>query len=503
MHTSPSAKPSTSVLWPAALVFALVASLLGFVVAHFGPVIGGVIVIALCSIIWGWVYLSSHLPVVSLSRIKFVALVVLVAILPFENTLNLLIGFSLKPLVLIPFVICVDALLHILASGKSARPKLLNVAAVVLMLWAICYIPVTLLLPVPPLHALTGSLLGFFIQFRALIYYFALLSLALDAQQTKRMFWIVLGTLFILVSYGVYEFLFERYGLVNFVLAHSKHAAISEYGLDRSLYYQQYSSGSYRSMSFSLEFVAFGYAGFVLASIVSALVCLAPHWRKKAYFWSLPLISVLGLLSSQTVSAIGSFLVSCLLIWIMWKQKIKMYYSMLLLILALVVLLLAIAYFPEVVGRLSDILTGRDIQADWHHAYNAQFFRAEFSKYVFLGYGTGVAGPTEAKYFRGYGVEHEYFGNAIQWGWPGLLLYVIFMISLIRHTYRIRHLFPAGSVRYALSVGLFVVAVGYSLIGFYHNVWGQSSVDVCFLVLLAMLTSGNWSRVEPTSQPGT
>jgi hypothetical protein len=149
-----------------------------------------------------------------------------------------------------------------------------------------------------------------------------------------------------------------------------------------------------------------------------------------------------------------------------------------------------------------DIVRGDDFQASWHHAYNAQFFREEFSKYILLGYGTGVAGPTEAKYFRGYGVEHEYFANAIQWGWPGLLIYILFMLSLLRRTWASRFCFPKGSVRYALSVGLFAVAVGYTLIGFYHNVWGQSSVDVQFLVLLAMLTSGDWSKIEAKGNVG-
>jgi hypothetical protein len=486
----------TSVSWFRLFLGLITAVVLGTTVAYVGPLIGGGIAVILCGMVLGLLYFSSSLPASLVNNIKFTAIVLLVSILPFENTLNLLVGFSLKPLAIIPFFFCIDSAMRTLVSGKHRIPKMFEFAATTLIIWAILYIPMTLLLPVPPLQALMGGLLGFFIQFRALFYYFAVRSISLDSRQTQRLLQVILVTLFVLTAYGVYEYMFDRYGLADYLLEHSQHPAISEYDMARGLRYQQYTIGTYRSMSFSLEFVTFGYSGFVLSSIFFALLLINPHWRKRIRLWILLIVAVLGLLSSQTISAIGSFLMSCALVWGIWKQKVKLYYGIAVLVVIVIIGFIASRSLPEVVDRMVDIVKGDDLQARWHHAYNARFFREEFSKYVLLGYGTGVAGPTEAKYFHGYGVEHEYFANAIQWGWPGLLIYILFMLSLLRRTWVSRFRFPKCSVRYALSVGLFAVAVGYTLIGFYHNVWGQSSVDVQFLVLLAMLTSGDWSRIE-------
>jgi hypothetical protein len=475
----------------------LIALVIGVIIAHLPPFVGGVLVIVLFLIFLSFFYFLERANFSWVDDLKFKSAIFLVIILPFQNTLNLLVGFSLKPLALIPMFFCIDQIVLIFASGKFKKPNFFELFSILLIVYAIIYIPPVLLLPFDALDALFGSVLGFFVQLQGLLYYFFIVNIRLTPQRTRRLFVCIIVVLFVLVGYGVYEYLFDQYGLADFLVKHSNHPAIS--GVEVMLYRQRYYAIEpvYRSMSFELDFVSLGYYGFFLSSVFFALVLLNPYWRGKIGLWGLLLIAIFGLLSSLTISAIGCFVISCVIIWWVWREKIKLAYTIVLVTLAIVIFLGAILGIPGVTERIQDVFMGKDIQFASHRELNSRLWSEEFFKYVF-GRGTGVSGNTAINYFEGYFIENEYIGNVSEWGWAGFLLYIFFIFSLLGNTWRLSRIFPKGSVRRALSVGLFTVTIGYILIGFYHNVWGQSNVDVLFLTLLALLQSGDWSKIEHT-----
>jgi hypothetical protein len=63
------------------------------------------------------------------------------------------------------------------------------------------------------------------------------------------------------------------------------------------------------------------------------------------------------------------------------------------------------------------------------------------------------------------------------------------MISLLMHISKITRSYQWRSIVYALGDGIYCVTLVYILIGFSHNVWGQATIDVHFMMLL-----GIWSQ---------
>jgi hypothetical protein len=430
-------------------------------------------------------------------RIKYLSMLGLLIILPFQNSLNLLIGFSIRPLTLgLPIFFLVDDILAFwsLKRKRIRRLNLFDVSALSLIIFAVFYLPVS---------ALAGSILGgaygFVTQFQGLFAYFVIRKLSLNDDQVRKILVAMLISLVMMVGYGFFEFMWAQYRHIDWLVAHSSHPFVQDGANLVRGYYRQTMSGAayYRSQSFELEFISFGYSGYVLSSTLLPGVLLSRRWRKNRWMWIALALAVLGLVSSVTISAIGIFFLA---FWIVGWEGLRhrgnaKYAWVSLPVLAVVGLIVAGVLFPQVMTPIRQRLSSLSLSARHEvHTRGNLILWDRVSPFLIFGRGTGTSGPGSAKFFPSsqydYFVENEYLSNIAEWGLPGLLFYLLFMFSLGRHILRMKRQYPYGSLGYALGVGLFSIFIGYVLVGFYHNVWGQSSIDVQFMTLLALWTRG-------------
>jgi hypothetical protein len=433
-------------------------------------------------------------------RIEYLSVLGILVILPFQNSLNLLIGFSIRaPILGLWAFFFMDTLLTQFASRREQTWKLCLFEAMALLLtfWAIIYLPVAAWA-----GSIFGGVYGFIVQFQGILAYFVIRSLSLTEKQIRKLLAVMLVSLVIMVGYGFYEFMWAQYKHIDWLVAHSRHPFVQDLGslAGRAYYRQQWVAGaSYRSQSFELEFVSFGYSGYVLSSVLLAVVVLGRRWRKSRRMRIALGLAVLGLGSSVTLSAIGIFFLSFWIVgWEAFRRRGNAKYAWILLpTLAMAGIIVAWAIFPHIFVPIQERLAGLSL-ADRHqiHTRGNLVLLERVLPFVLMGRGTGTSGPGALKFFPSeefptYFTENEYLGNIAEWGLPGLLVYLLFMFSLARHIIRLKRRYRWGSLGYALGVGLFCVTIGYSLIGFYHNVWGQSSIDVQFMTLLALWTQGS------------
>lgn len=430
-------------------------------------------------------------------RIKYLSMLGLLIILPFQNSLNLLIGFSIRPLTLgLPIFFLADDVLAFWSVKRNhiRRLYLFEFLALSLILFAVFYLPVS-----ARAGSIVGGAYGFVTQFQGLFAYFVIRNLSLNDDQARKILVAMLIPLVIMVGYGFFEFMWAQYEHIDWLVAHSSHPFVQDRANLIGGYYRQTMSGAayYRSQSFELEFVSFGYSGYVLSSILLAGVLLVRRWRKSRWMWIALALAVLGLASSVTISAIGIFF---LVFWIVGWEGLRhrgnaKYVWVSLPVLAIVSLIIVGVLFPQVMTPIRQRLSSLSLSERHEvHARGNLVLWDQVSPFLIFGRGTGTSGPGSTKFFPpgqyDYFVENEYLSNIAEWGLPGLLFYLLFMFGLGWHILRMKRRYPCGSLGYALGVGLFCVSVGYVLIGFYHNVWGQSSIDVQFMTLLALWTGG-------------
>ncbi len=426
-------------------------------------------------------------------RIKYLSVLLTLIILPFQNTLNLVVGFSIRALILVIWALFfVDLILVLFSSPKRVRQlSFFEQMALVLSGWAVIYLPVSFLVA----DSLLGGIQGFLVQFQGIFAYFVVRSLKLTERQTKKILLIMLISLVVMVGYGFYEFIWGQYQLIDWLVAHSNHPYIQQaQGQVYLGYYRQLQSGIdyYRAQSFELEFVSFGYSGYVLSSCLLAVVLLSRRWRKSPWLWMALLASALGLISSVTLSAIAIFFFSFWFIgWEALRHRGNAKYVWILMPILAIISLISIWFisphtFAPVQKRLEKISLADRSQV--HLIDNQKVLAQVLPQVVLIGRGTGTSGPGSGH--SGYFIEQEYAGNAAEWSWLGLGIYMVFMFSLLRHIIRLKRRYQWGSLGYALGTGLLCVTIGYLLIGFYHNVWGQSSIDVQFMILLILWTQG-------------
>jgi len=437
--------------------------------------------------------------VIPLTRFKFLLILALVIVAPYQNSLNLVLGFSTRPVILGTLaVLFLDGLRVLAQSGQ--KPSLMEQAALLWIALAILYIPMAIFTAGSVARGILAGIYGFLLQFQGVFAYFAIRSLRLSAAQAKAFLLALVVSLVLMVGYAFYEFLFARYALVNWLVSNSAHPFVQDQASLMQSYYRMKLSGPafYRSQSFELEFVSFGYSGFVTSSLVLAMCLLSRRWCRRPLAWIAVVVSSLGLVSSFTISSIASFLVSALLVLCVRTahKGVPKLGWMGLLVAAAILVAVTILAAPHVVAPIRERLANLQlVERHEVHADAASEYLGRVVPSLFIGRGTGTAGPGSSKFlpkeeYRLF-IENEYLGNIAEWGVPGLLIYLFFMFTLARHLIHLLRLYRYGSLGYALLVGLFSVALGYAVIGFYHNVWGQSSIDVQFMSLVALCTQGS------------
>jgi hypothetical protein len=431
-------------------------------------------------------------------QIKYLSIIGLLVILPFQNSINLLLGFSIRPLTLgLPIFFLIDDLIVFLISKRRAirKPYNFEVVTIGLIVLAISYLPAS-----ASAGSLIGGIYSFIFQFQGIFTYFVIRNLSLKEDQSKKLLVIMLISLVIMVGYGIVEFLWAQYSHIDWLVAHSNHPFVQDQANLISGYYRAAQTGpaSYRSQSFELEFISFGYSGYVLSSLLLAVLVLAPRWRKKPWMWVALVLAVLGLASSVTISAIGVFFLSFCIVGfngLLHRGNAKFVW-VLLPVLAVGGLVVTYMLSPQLATPILQRLENLSLSSRHavHIRFN-QFYLEKVKPFLFFGRGTGTSGPGSTKFFPfgeyGYFVENEYLSNITEWGILGLLVYLLFMFSLGWHILRKKRQYRYGTLGHALGIGLLSVFIGYVLIGFYHNVWGQSSIDVQFLTLLALWTRGS------------
>jgi hypothetical protein len=431
-----------------------------------------------------------------LGKFKFVVILMLIVILPFQNTLNLLLGFSIRPVTLGLLAV---SFFHSILTLLKRRQKLYFFEQLAL-LWiglAIFYIPVTALTSKNIIAGIEAGIFGLMIQYQGFLAYFVVRGMQFSKLQTFWILKVMLISLTVLVGYGFYEYFWGQYQLLDWLVEHSRHPHIleGEYGYFR----QRVGAIYYRSQSFVLEFVSFGYFGYVLSSILFAALALSQQVRKKFILWIALALAMLGLFSSLTLSGIAILLLTiCVVGWEAWRKRGNAKYLLLLIPLFAVFSFIVVMIFkPSITETIFEQLDYQKSIAERlqvHIDINKEALNKTPIETLILGRGIGTSGPGSRRYFPSnqydFFIENEYIGNLAETGFLSLILYPLLMISLLMHIRKITRSYQWRSIGYALGVGIYCVTLGYILIGFSHNVWGQAAIDVHFLMLIGIWSQG-------------
>lgn len=408
-------------------------------------------------------------------------LLFLAFMLPFENTLNLVLGYTLRPLTLfIPFLLFLFVLYRIFEN--KFKLNLLDILALLLMAIGFIYI-----FPALTTISLSEAMMGFFLQFQAFFVYFIVRYFTFEKEEILKLSKVAFICLFILLAYGVYEFIFARYELIDWIVANSHHPFAKSQANSTEGFYRQKFLGDflYRSQSFLLEFVSFGYYGFLLSSICFAVYFL--HKVKKKRFLLLALIiSFLGLLSSVTLSSLTATLVTFAIVFgfSVYNDIRKLFNLIKVVFFSICVFFLFYAFNQETKEFIDNSLEAVSlIDRLQAHSNATKEDNSSFFLNNLFGHGTGVAVTN----IEGLFIEQEYKGNFAEWGLLGYLLYIAFYLVLIYTITKLIKINPLHSLGYALSVGAFCLAIGFGLTGFVHNLWGSSTSLVIFFGLVGIL----------------
>ncbi len=440
-------------------------------------------------------------------RIKYLSILAIFVVLPFQNTLNLIVGFSIRAGMLVVITLFFIDTIFTLIFLRGKHVQKLNhfeAASLAFMLLAVLYLP-----GAAAAGSLVGGIQSILQRFQGVFAYFIVRNLPLKEKQVKRLVLVMLIPLVIMVAYAVPEFLWWRYQLIDWLVANSTHSFIQEGGAVG--YYRQYWSGSenFRAQSFELTFLALGYSGHMLSSVLLAMVFLSRRWRKKLWPRLALVLAILGTVASATLSSIAIILIAFGMVGLIALQRRGNAKFIWLFAVGFVVIgilaggIVGQMLFPDQLALIVDRIVHLNIvnRLMVHVGSSESAWRSVSAEVFLIGKGTGV--PTMQRYFglENY-IEHEYLGDLIAWGVLGLVVYSLFMLSLFVLIIHVGRHYVWGSLGYALGVGLFCIALGYFLIGFAHPIWGQTSTDVHFMTLLALWTRGYalFKDVESSNQ---
>lgn len=295
-----------------------------------------------------------------------------------------------------------------------------------------------------------------------------------------RFFYILL--MFIAV-FGFFEYFFAQYFLADLVARFGR--GITDDYLESGLYLQKVNTnllGIYRSMSFIMEFVYFGYYA-MFAFFISATKCFYEGgWSRLV--WAA--LAFMGLCSSVTMSAVGMAMVGlALLIAFKGSMRAKIVAgggvaaAILTAIPVIMTLDKDVAFKPLL--RVTKILAGEDAALAGHLGVRLEVI------------------PLLGKSWRTL-YEHEYFDALYRLGIYGGSLYIGLSAFFLFKALRMIKL----SGRYqAQVVPIALLFIGFLAIGFTHHTLrvGVSALAFIFLAMIENSCNDEASRAPPSREP--
>ena len=422
--------------------------------------------------------------VILLKIFRYYTLLFLLILYPYQNTLNMLVGFSLKPIWLgLPFLLFIDVIFRRVAAGRKF--------GIFVERYGLLYLVVGLIfLPLALIVSFIGAVQGFLVQYLGIFSFFVFKDLRVDERRKKIMIVAIFSSLFVTVVYGIYEYFFARFALVDWLIAHSSNSFVNGSIPVENSFKRVTAGVFYRSQSFELAFLEFGYQGFLLSTLSLGILFLWSDLRKKVWMAIATLLSFIGMLSSLTFSAVGMFIAG-FFYFIFGLRGFKRLRRVILLSLLMfffaVALLFTIPQFRDTVGLALEFNSAGSKLAV-HTDAGSLFESSHVLSYLIIGRGTATASTSQRWFPVEWFVENQYVATVVETGIIGLAVYILFMISIYLHLRRIKKRFQYGSFDYALVVSLIWVWVFYVAVGFIHGAWG-SDVDFMFMGLVGLISN--------------
>jgi hypothetical protein len=280
----------------------------------------------------------------------------------------------------------------------------------------------------------------------------------------------------VVTAYGIYEYFFAQYQLADIVAARGK--VTTEY-MYMGMYLQKINTANrfYRSMSFILEFVYFGYFG-----LASVFLCVAWYMRShtKTALVSI-LIAVFGTLTSLSMSTVAAGFVSLVAYGLLKARPRKKFILLIVLAIGIGVyysLIVMVNNKIDVgfVKRLVMVAEGTDYSTQQH----MQLSWEELSKVSFLGK------SWETTY------EHEYIDAYMRMGILGATTY--FLVYLLIYL-RIAKVMLTRSPLAVWAAPAFLLMTSFIFIGFVHHSFCATNLTAFFLILFATVENSiRWEK---------
>jgi hypothetical protein len=426
---------------------------------------------------------------ISMSDRRYSLLLSLLLVYPYQSTLNLLVGYSIKPLTYgVPFLLFLGVIFRRINTMPPGRRFTLPIEKYSLLnlVTALVFLPLSLAI------SFEGASMGFLVQYVGVFSFFVFKDLRINSKQKETIIFAMIASLFVSVVYGVYEYLFARFVLVDWLVAHSSHSTITGDIPLNETYKLMFYVGSvfYRSQSFELAFLAFGWQGFFLTTLLLGILFLWDSLRRKIWMALAMLLSFLGMVSSVTLSAVGMFVVGYFyfLLHLRGLRKIRIVF---LSILMLGILILSIFLIPSVRQTVELGLEYNSAKNKLAaHEIDSNFDRADVLHNFIMGRGTASSSTLQRWFPEEMYVEHQYYSTIAERGIIGLIVYLLFMYSIYSHLRSMKRSLRYGTLDYAVVVSLIWVWVFYVVVGFIHNSWGYD-IDFMFMGLVGLISNRN------------
>jgi len=412
---------------------------------------------------------------------RYYLALLLLLIYPYQNTLNLIIGFSLKPITYgLPFLLFIAIIFKRFKTSPAGSRFVLPLERYSLLdlTTAVIFLPLAMVI------SFTGALTGFITLYLGVFSFFLFSDLRINAKKRNILVLVLLASLLISVVYGVYEYLFAKFELVDWLVERSSHAFLEG---DISEGYKRYSDIFYRSQSFELGFLPFGYQGFFLTTLLLGIVLLSNAFRGKIWIALAAVLSFLGLLSSVTLSAIAMCIGGYFyfLVHLRGLRRVKIIVVSICLLYGAVMAIMWDSDLLSVV-ELGLEVTSAKSKLEAHEEDN--FDKADVIDNLVIARGTGTSSTSQQLFPKEMFIEHQYYATLAERGIIGLATYLLFMISLYLHLNAKKKKLDRGTFNYAIVVSLIWVWVFLIVVGFIHNSWG-GNVDFMFMGLVGLMSN--------------
>jgi hypothetical protein len=276
-------------------------------------------------------------------------------------------------------------------------------------------------------------------------------------------------------AYGIYEYFFANYQLADIVVRSGK--VTKEYAYS-GMYLQKVnlSVPFYRSMSFIMEFVYFGYFG-----AASVFLCLSWYlYRPGLRPFLLFLISCLGTLTSLSLSVMASVCGAVALFGLL-KGSTRLR------ILIVVAFVLAFFSYYQLILLLSDYL---NLGFGYRMLMFTRGYDASAHTHMVLSWRILADAPLIGKsWHRIY--EHEYIDAFMRMGIIGATAYYLAFLALFYKA--TRFLLRRGPLA-VWATPAFLLLSAFILIGFVHHSF--CATNLAALVTILFATAENSSRIK-------